>query len=86
VVLSVLFWASLPVTTPHPHECCKKPDVKVEPPFRPVEALNKDEKRMAQLELQVSALEKQMAQAEKDKGKGKPKAAKEAAPPAPKKP
>jgi hypothetical protein len=86
VVLSLLFWASLPVTTPHPHECCKKPDVKAEPPFRPVEALNKDEKMMAQLELQVSALEKQMAQAEKDKGKGKPKAAKEAAPPAPKKP
>src|SRR5689334_3066571 len=24
VVLSVLFWAALPVTTPHPHECCKK--------------------------------------------------------------
>lgn len=86
VVLSVLFWASLPVTTPHPHECCKKPDVKAEPPFKPVETLNKDEKMMAQLELQVSALEKQMAQAEKDKGKGKPKAAKEAAPPAPKKP
>jgi hypothetical protein len=86
VVLSLLFWASLPVTTPHPHECCKKPDVKAEPPFRPVETLNKDEKMMAQLELQVSALEKQMAQAEKDKGKGKPKAAKEAAPPAPKKP
>lgn len=86
VVLSVLFWASLPVTTPHPHECCKKPDVKAEPPFKPVEALNKDEKMMAQLELQVSALEKQMAEAEKDKGKGKPKAAKEAAPPAPKKP
>lgn len=86
VALSVLFWASLPVTTPHPHECCKKPDVKAEPPFKPVEALNKDEKMMAQLELQVSALEKQMAQAEKDKGKGKPKAAKEAAPPAPKKP
>lgn len=86
VALSVLFWASLPVTTPHPHECCKKPDVKAEPPFKPVEALNKDEKMMAQLELQVSALEKQMAEAEKDKGKGKPKAAKEAAPPAPKKP
>ena len=86
VVLSVLFWVSLPVTTPHPHECCKKPDVKAEPPFKPVETLNKDEKMMAQLELQVSALEKQMAEAEKDKGKGKPKAAKEAAPPAPKKP
>jgi hypothetical protein len=86
VVLSVLFWTFLPLTTPHPHECCKKPDVKAEPPFRPVESLNKDEKMMAQLELQVSALEKQLAQSEKDKGKGKPKAAKEAAPPVPKKP
>ncbi|WP_455389725.1 hypothetical protein, partial [Petrachloros mirabilis] len=23
VVLSLLFWAALPVSTPHPHECCK---------------------------------------------------------------
>jgi hypothetical protein len=30
VVLSVLFWSSLPVYTPHPHDCCKKPEVKVE--------------------------------------------------------
>ena len=29
VVLSLLFWAVLPVTTPHPHECCKKPEAKV---------------------------------------------------------
>jgi hypothetical protein len=85
VVLSVLFWAALPVTTPHPHECCKKPEVKAEPPFKPLEALNKDEKMIAQLEVQVDALEKQKAEAEKDKGKGK-KTGSEAAASAPKKP
>ena len=85
VVLSVLFWAALPVTTPHPHECCKKPEVKAEPPFKPLEALNKDEKMIAQLEVQVDALEKQRAEAEKDKGKGK-KAGSEAAASASKKP
>jgi len=85
VVLSMLFWASLPVTTPHPHECCKKPEVKAEPPFKPLEALNKDEKLIAQLEGQVEALEKQKAEAEKDKGKGK-KAGSAAGGPAPKKP
>jgi hypothetical protein len=83
VVLSILFWAALPVTTPHPHECCKKPEVKAEAPFRPLEALNKDEKLIAQLEGQINALEKQKADAEKDKGKGK-KAGSEGA--APKKP
>jgi hypothetical protein len=85
VVLSMLFWATLPVTTPHPHECCKKPDVKAEPPFRPLETLNKDEKIIAQLEGQVDTLEKQKAEADKDKGKGK-KAGSEKAAPAPKKP
>jgi hypothetical protein len=85
VVLSVLFWAALPVTTPHPHECCKKPEVKAAPPFKPLEALNKDEKMIAQLEVQVDALEKQKAEAEKDKGKGK-KTGSEAAASAPKKP
>jgi hypothetical protein len=85
-VLSVLFWASLPVTTPHPHECCKKPEVKAEPPFKPLEALTKDEKLIAQLEGQVEALEKQKAEAEKDKDKGKgKKAAGETAAHAPKK-
>jgi hypothetical protein len=86
VVLSILFWASLPVTTPHPHECCKKPDVKAVPPFKPLETLNKDEKMIAQLTQQVDELEKHKAEAEKDKGKGKPKSGKEAAAPAPKKP
>ncbi|HEU4503786.1 MAG TPA: hypothetical protein VFR79_03095 [Nitrospira sp.] len=85
VVLAVLFWAALPVTTPHPHECCKKPDVKAAPPFRPVEALNKGEKTIAQLAVQVEALEKQKAEAEKDKGKGK-KAGSEAKASTPKKP
>lgn len=85
VVLSLLFWASLPVTTPHPHECCQKPEVKPHPPYKPLDALNKDEKMIAQLSAQVDALEKQKAEAEAEKGKGKGKAAKEA-PPAPKKP
>jgi hypothetical protein len=84
VVLAVLFWAALPVTTPHPHECCKKPDAKAEPLFKPVETLNKDEKMIAQLAMQIDALEKQKAVAEKDKGKGK-KAGSEAVAPAPKK-
>jgi hypothetical protein len=86
VVLSMLFWATLPVTTPHPHECCKKPDVKAEPPFKPLETLNKDEKIIAQLEGQVEALEKK-AEAEKEQGKGKgKKAGSEKAAPAPKNP
>jgi hypothetical protein len=89
VVLSMLFWAALPVTTPHPHECCKKPEVKAEPPFKPIETLSKDEKMLAQLEGQVDVLEKQkaIAEKEKDKGKGKgKKAAGEASASAPKKP
>ena len=85
VVLSFMFWAALPVTTPHPHECCRKPEAKAEPPFRPTEALNKDEKIIAQLELQIDALEKQKAEAEKDKGKKKKAAASEATAPAAKK-
>ena len=86
VVLSLLFWASLPVTTPHPHECCKKPDVKPQPPFKPLDALNKDEKLIAQISTQVEALEKQKAEAEADKSKGKAKAGKQATPPAAKNP
>ena len=85
VVLSFMFWAALPVTTPHPHECCRKPEAKAEPPFRPIEALNKGEKIIAQLELQVDALEKQKVEAEKDKGKKKKAAASEATVPAAKK-
>jgi hypothetical protein len=79
VVLSLLFWSSLPVYTPHPHECCKKPEVKASPAFKPLETLNKDEKMIAQLAAQVEVLEKQQAEAEleKEKSKGKGKAGKE---------
>lgn len=80
VVLSVLFWAALPVTTPQPHECCKKPDVKAQPPFKPLEALNKDEKLLVQLTTQLDALEKKKAEEEgQGKNKGKGKAGKEKA-------
>lgn len=70
VLLSLVFWAILPVTTPHPHDCCKKPEVAVEPVFRPVESLNKTTGRLAQLAAQVEAMEQQQADA-KDKGKEK---------------
>jgi hypothetical protein len=82
VVLSMLFWASLPVMTPHPHECCKKPDEKAKPPYKPLDALNKDEKMIVQLSAQVEALEKQKSDEDAHKNKGKGKAGKDAAPPA----
>jgi hypothetical protein len=83
------------VFTPHPHDCCKKPDVKAAPAFKPLDTLNKDEKMLAQLAVQVEALEKQKAEAEAENDKGKGKAGKDAvkapaatapAPPAAKKP
>jgi len=80
VVLALLFWAALPVTTPHPHECCKPAEVKVQPPYKPLDALNKNEKMMAQLSAQVESLEKKAEDGQKSKGKGK--AGKDAAPPA----
>ena len=95
VILSLLFWSSLPVFTPHPHDCCKKPEVKAVPAFKPLETLNKDEKMLTQLTAQVELLEKQQAEAELEKDKSKGKAGKDAvkapaatapAPPAAKKP
>ncbi|HEY5627671.1 MAG TPA: hypothetical protein VIR79_06975, partial [Nitrospira sp.] len=87
VVLSLLFWAALPATTPHPHECCKPPDAKVEPPLKPLEALNENEARIASMLAQVEALEqKQTEEAAKEKGKGKAKGGKESVPPPAKKP
>ena len=89
VVLSLLFWAVLPVTTPHPHECCKKPEAKVQPPFKPLETLNRDEQLIARLAAQVDVLEQQKAEAEagkNEKGTGKVQGGQEAAPPAGTKP
>lgn len=73
VVLSLMFWTILPVTTPHPHECCKKPEVEVEPPFKPIESLNKNAQRIGSLTAQVDAMEqhKTEAKGQKEKGKGK---------------
>lgn len=86
-VLSLLFWAALPVSTPHPHECCKKEEAKVQLPYKPLDALNKNEKVFTQLSAQVEALEQKQAEEESaEKNKGKGKAAKEPAPAAPKKP
>jgi hypothetical protein len=76
VVLSILFWTALPVSTPHPHECCKQPEVKPQPPFKPVDALNRGERTLAQLAAQLEAIEKQRAEEEAAKEKDKAKAGK----------
>jgi hypothetical protein len=76
VALSVMFWVALPVSTPHPHECCKKPEVKAHGPYKPLDALNKDERLLAQLAAQVEAIEKQKAEEEALKDNGKSRKAK----------
>ncbi len=70
VLLGLLFWAALPVTTPHPHESYKQPAAKVEPPFKPIEVLNKSEKVLTQAEAAVDALEKKAEEDAQIKGKG----------------
>jgi hypothetical protein len=74
VVFSLVFWTILPVTTPHPHECCAKPAVQAEPVYKPVDALNKNTQRIAAVAAQVEAMEKQKSETkgQKEKGKGKP--------------
>ncbi|RPH81559.1 MAG: hypothetical protein EHM80_02010 [Nitrospiraceae bacterium] len=73
VVLSLLFWFSLPVLTPHPHDCCKKPEAEIVPPFKPLETLNKNEKMIAHLAAQVEMLVEQRAKTELGKGRSKKK-------------
>ncbi len=72
IVLSILFWSALPATTPRPHDCCKKPEVKTQPPYKAIDALNKDEKVIVQLTAQLEALEKKKAE-EETQGKSKRK-------------
>jgi hypothetical protein len=79
----------LPETTPHPHECCKKPEVKAEATFKPIETLNRSEQQIGALAAKVEALEQQADQQdekEKDKGKGKADGGKTANAPAVTKP
>jgi hypothetical protein len=73
VLLVVLFWGALPVTTPHPHQDYKKPEVKAAPQPKPVDRITKGEKVLAQVESQVVALEARQAELEAEKQKGKPK-------------
>jgi hypothetical protein len=89
VLMCLLFWAVLPETTPHPHECCKKPEVKAEAPFKPIETLNRSEQQIGALAAKVEALEQwadQQDEKEKDKGKGKADGGKTADAPAVTKP
>jgi len=73
VLLSILFWYSLPVFTPHPHDCCRQPEVKAAPVFKPLETLNKDEKMLAHLAAQVELLVEQRAKIELEKERSKKK-------------
>ena len=73
VVLSLLFWSSLPVFTPHPHDCCRKLEEKAPPAFNPLETLNKDEKVIAHLAAQVEMLVEQRAKIELEKERSKKK-------------
>ena len=73
VVLSLLFWSSLPVLTPHPHDCCKKIEASPAPVFRPLETLNKNEKIIAHLAAQVEMLVEQRAKIELEKERSKKK-------------
>lgn len=73
VLLSILFWYSLPVFTPHPHDCCPQAEVKAAPAFKPLEMLNKDEKMLAHLAAQVELLVEQRAKIELEKERSKKK-------------
>ena len=78
VVLVLLLWAAMPVTTPHPHESYKQDEKKAAPALKPVEALQKAERVLTQAEASVQALE---AKAKKGKGKAVSPVKKEAAKP-----
>lgn len=87
VILVLLFWAVMPVTTPHPNEEYGKPAVKAEPPFKPTEALQKTEKLITQAEASLEVLEARVKDEAKGKGQGKAKTgARESAPPVADKP
>lgn len=79
VVLVLLFWAAMPVTTPIPHESYVKPAEKIAPPIKPAEKLPKIEKLLGQAETAVKELEAKEAKSKrKDKGAAKPDAKPEA--------
>ena len=73
VLLVFVFWGAMPVTTPHPHQDYKKPEVKAAPQPKPADRITRGEKVLAQVESQVVALEARQAELEAEKQKGKPK-------------
>ena len=75
VVFVLLFWAFMPATTPHPDEqyASKEKEKKVSMPLRPVDALQKTEKVIAQAESAIQALEAKAEADGKEKDKGKNK-------------
>lgn len=85
VLLVFALWAFMPVTTPHPHESYQQATGKKAPELRPVEALKKTEKLLAQAETRVEALEakaeEEAKEKKKEKGKGRSKGAAESTKP-----
>jgi hypothetical protein len=69
VILVMLLWALMPVTTPHPHEEYKKATAKAVKPLKPTEVLQKTETIIAQAESSVQALETKGQTKEKGKDK-----------------
>lgn len=69
VLLICVFWATMPVTTPHPNKDWAAPEVKARPAVKPLDSLNKDEKALAQLDTQITALETRQAEIEANKKK-----------------
>jgi hypothetical protein len=65
VLMVLLLWAFMPVTTPHPHESYQTGEKKAGP-FKPTDALQKAERVLSQAEASVQALEEK---AKKSKGK-----------------
>lgn len=70
VVLALLFWAALPVSTPHPHEAYEMPASTEKPPIVPAESLANAEQVLGQAEASIEVLEKKAAEEPKGKGKG----------------
>jgi hypothetical protein len=73
VVLTVLFWVLLPVTTPHRHpDYPPPPSEAVKKPVKPEEMLKKTETTLAKAEAVLEAVEKEKAkEKKKPTGKGK---------------
>jgi hypothetical protein len=67
VILVLLFWTAMPVTTPIPHESYVKPTEKIAPPIKPAEKLPKIEKLLSQAEVAVKELEAKGAKGSKRK-------------------